>query len=131
MNGGLPEEDTALDWSPPHSTVLLSVAQMYRADQGAATAGIASLDLMEAAGAAVATEIQNRWTSRSVAILCGPGNNGGDGFVVARHLTVRLRLLHGQCGLNRTIRCWRLWFWRSLDRFCGRSKRIKRTFPPR
>lgn len=104
MNGGLPEEDTALDWSPPHSTVLLSVAQMYRADQGAATAGIASLDLMEAAGAAVATEIQNRWTSRSVAILCGPGNNGGDGFVVARLLQdagwpVRVALLGNAASL--------------------------------
>ena len=86
MNGGLPEEDAALDWSPPLSAMLLSVAQMYRVDQGAVTAGIASLDLMEAAGAAVATEIRDRWTSRPIAILCGPGNNGGDGFVIARLL---------------------------------------------
>ena len=90
--------DRVSDWLPPRASVLLSVADMVRADQGAVSAGIASLDLMEAAGAAVAMEIQDRWTARSVAILCGPGNNGGDGFVVARLLRaagwqVRLALL--------------------------------------
>jgi NAD(P)H-hydrate epimerase len=78
--------------------VLLSVAEMARADAAAITGGMPGLALMENAGAAVAREIRRRWSQQPVAILCGPGNNGGDGFVAARHLKeqgwpVRLALL--------------------------------------
>jgi NAD(P)H-hydrate epimerase len=42
--------------------------------------------MMQAAGASVAVALGERWPMRPVTVLCGPGNNGGDGFVVARHL---------------------------------------------
>jgi hydroxyethylthiazole kinase-like uncharacterized protein yjeF len=80
------------------STEILTVEQMYAADKFAAEHGTPTLDLMENAGFAIAETIHERWTPRTVAVLCGPGNNGGDGFVVARRLQeygwdVRLALL--------------------------------------
>ncbi len=77
---------------------LLTVEQMSRADASAVEAGVPSLTLMENAGASVVREIRRRWTRRRVVVLCGPGNNGGDGFVIARLLKdinwpVRLGLL--------------------------------------
>ena len=77
---------------------LLRVSQMAEADRLTVAAGKPSIDMMESAGGAVAREIGRRWRARRVVVLCGPGNNGGDGFVTARHLAavgwpVRVALL--------------------------------------
>ncbi|MCE9522718.1 MAG: NAD(P)H-hydrate dehydratase [Alphaproteobacteria bacterium] len=68
---------------------ILSVADMYEVDRLTVASGIASLTLMENAGRQVANEIAKRWPPCRTTIICGPGNNGGDGFVVARHLQTR------------------------------------------
>ncbi len=52
--------------------------------------GISTLVLMENAGRAVANEVLESLDSKkSIAIFCGKGNNGGDGFVAGRHFLIR------------------------------------------
>jgi ADP-dependent NAD(P)H-hydrate dehydratase / NAD(P)H-hydrate epimerase len=71
---------------PMLNNALLSVSQMSMADSAAIDAGIPGVQLMEAAGKGAFDAITQRWQPRPVIVLCGPGNNGGDGFVVARLL---------------------------------------------
>lgn len=59
---------------------------MRAREENAVKAGTSLEDLMENAGRAAADEIISRYAPKNVAVLSGPGNNGGDGYVVARHL---------------------------------------------
>jgi hydroxyethylthiazole kinase-like uncharacterized protein yjeF len=65
----------------------LSSREMRAVEMNAEYLGVSRLQLMENAGRAVADMVVNRFGVKTkVAIVCGPGGNGGDGFVTARHL---------------------------------------------
>ena len=65
---------------------VLGIAEMAAADAAAIAAGISGGELMANAGTAVAEALTARFVRTPAIVLCGPGNNGGDGFVVARRL---------------------------------------------
>lgn len=96
----------------------VTAAEMKRLEQQADAAGLSYRQMMENAGAAAAALALRTWPrAKSAAVFCGKGNNGGDGFVAARHLAnaglaVRLYLVEGEpvttdaiynCGLAREM----------------------------
>ena len=74
---------------------LLTAAQMRAIEEAAITSGeVSGLELMERAGAGVVDAVLETWPdlgggAPKAVVLCGPGNNGGDGFVIARRLHER------------------------------------------
>ena len=68
---------------------ILTAAQMRDAEDAVIADGTSVDVLMERAGAAVAQSVWRFGAGRETLILCGPGNNGGDGYVAARHLKAR------------------------------------------
>lgn len=65
---------------------VLDAGEMRAAEAALCASGVDALDLMERAGAAAARAILAFAAPRDVVVACGTGNNGGDGYVVARHL---------------------------------------------
>ena len=67
---------------------IATTEEMREIEKAADSQGLTYATMMENAGRAVAREIQTRWGAEgmTVVVLVGPGNNGGDGLVAARHL---------------------------------------------
>ncbi len=68
---------------------ILTAAQIRAAEQAAFDAGVEPYALMERAGRTAADIIWRAGHRRDLLVLCGPGNNGGDGFVIARVMRER------------------------------------------
>jgi len=68
---------------------ILTAIETRAAEEAIFARGVPVVDLMEQAGAAVAEAAWRFAATPPVLILCGPGNNGGDGYVAARHLAER------------------------------------------
>ncbi len=83
----------------PFPTEILTAEEMARADRLTMDSGVPGMELMEnAAGAlvSVVTRMLQTSSGRRVLVLCGPGNNGGDGYVAARLLRqARMKLRVG------------------------------------
>ena len=81
-------------WAAQAALQPISAEAMTGADRRAQALGYPELRLMEHAGTAVAAAVRalatdlGRWGSGPIVILCGPGNNGGDGYVAARRLAL-------------------------------------------
>ncbi|WP_066533070.1 bifunctional ADP-dependent NAD(P)H-hydrate dehydratase/NAD(P)H-hydrate epimerase [Erythrobacter sp. CCH5-A1] len=65
---------------------VLTAEQMRAAEQALFDAGTTQTELMEIAAGGAAEWVRRVAAGRSVTVLCGPGNNGGDGYVIARRL---------------------------------------------
>src|SRR2546427_4852477 len=73
---------------------MISPAEMRVLDRNAQYFGVSILELMENAGKAVADIARSEFgaAGKNVLVLCGTGNNGGDGIVAARHLAKEARV---------------------------------------
>ena len=101
----------------------ITIDQMYRIENRGHDMGFPKKFMMENAGAAVARRtaegLGGRVRGRRILVLAGPGNNGGDGLVAARHLAgrgadVTAVLLLGRSGRIKTEEC--SWNWSLLGR---------------
>ena len=84
---------------------VLTAAEIRGLESCAVESGVSMETLMENAGAAVATAVTEEKmdvTGKKTVILCGKGNNGGDGFVAARLLAAEGAKGDGRFGAGRT-----------------------------
>src|SRR3954447_7125946 len=84
-----PRDLPALGGPPMKARPILTAEAMRAAEQAAIDRGTSVEQLMERAGAALAEAVYRFAGPTSVLVLCGPGNNGGDGYVAARRLAER------------------------------------------
>lgn len=70
--------------SPDMQAALYTTAQVRALDRAAVEHGIPGIELMERAARAALDALRRRWPrAQTLCVLCGPGNNGGDGFLLA------------------------------------------------
>jgi hydroxyethylthiazole kinase-like uncharacterized protein yjeF len=74
---------------PAHAEQVLTVARMRAAEEALIACGETVGSLMQTAGAGAAEWVWRVAAGRPVTVLCGPGNNGGDGYVIAETLRRR------------------------------------------
>ena len=86
---------------PARGRPILTAHQNACRRRPAIEAGTPATELMERAGRALAEAVRLYVGPRETLILCGPGNNGGDGYVAARYLTAG-RLSGARRGIGRT-----------------------------
>jgi hydroxyethylthiazole kinase-like uncharacterized protein yjeF len=84
-----PGDQAALKARPMNGRPILTAEAMRASEQAAIDRGTPVETLMERAGSALAEAALRYVGPHPALVLCGPGNNGGDGFVAARHLAER------------------------------------------
>lgn len=79
--------------------------EMHAIEEKAYASGITPLQLMENAGKVVVTFVKNKYKSANgILVVCGNGNNGGDGFVVARLLSKKYKVVVALLGTKKEVR---------------------------
>lgn len=81
---------------------ILTTTETAKADAATISQGIAGIQLMSTAGASVAHEIIRQFKPCPVLFLCGPGNNGGDGFITAQQMKKEGWAVRVACMVKRT-----------------------------
>jgi NAD(P)H-hydrate epimerase len=84
---------------------MIPFEEVHVLDKNAQYLGVATSQLMENAGKAVADAVMKRYSlaKKKVLVLCGTGNNGGDGFVAARYLRVQCEVTVALLGEEKNI----------------------------
>lgn len=82
----------------------LTAEEMREAEKSAYSRGITPMELMENAGSAVARFVLSHFSERNILVVCGKGNNGGDGFVAARILSKERNVTVALLGSGRDIK---------------------------
>ena len=78
---------------------ILTPQEMRLAEQAIFAAGVDSFTVMQRAGEAVAEFVHAHWPEGQIQVLCGPGGNGGDGFVAAASLAKLWRKVEVFCAV--------------------------------